>query len=252
MPGRSVKYNPMDGCTNSGFPVGCMCTLSTMSVEGSTRHAMPSGSTQGIPPGFQNRKWLSGSKVSASIFRSMPPKPAPRRLLLHTRGAAAVDENVGMMHGAGIAGTDLDGLHPTRACQLYGQHKIPVIVGAVRAQMIGSGCLDHQVGRAKLPSGNEFRHGRSIGGRTCLRALPYPFLDGPNLVVGEPPLVLEIAVARFRQPGRHVAPLGHGHNLRAALLYIVVSEQGERGGFARTMARRRTSGTRWARCAYRT
>ncbi len=72
-----VKYSPMEGCTSSGFPVGCMWTFSTRSVPGSARQAMPSGSTQGVPPGFQNRKWLSGSKVSDSMFRSMPGKPAP-------------------------------------------------------------------------------------------------------------------------------------------------------------------------------
>ncbi len=38
---------------------------------------MPSGSVYGTVPGFQKRKWLSGSKASDSILISIPANPAP-------------------------------------------------------------------------------------------------------------------------------------------------------------------------------
>ena len=49
----------------------------TKSVFLSRRRDIPSGSGLGTVPGFQNRKWLSGSNVSDSILSSMPAKPAP-------------------------------------------------------------------------------------------------------------------------------------------------------------------------------
>src|SRR5437763_1898752 len=48
----------------------------TRSVSLSRRTDMPSGSGIGTVPGFQKKKWLSGSNVSDSILSSMPGKPA--------------------------------------------------------------------------------------------------------------------------------------------------------------------------------
>ena len=92
-----------------------MWTFSTRSVAGSTRHAIPSGSTHGALPGFQNRKWLSGSKASDSMFRSMPAKPAPGCFLFEAGGAAAVNEHIGVMHRARVTRPDLDRSYPARA-----------------------------------------------------------------------------------------------------------------------------------------
>ena len=65
------------GWITSGLPEGCRCRFSTRSVDGSTRQAMSAGSATAAVPGFQNRKWLSGSKLGDSSSTSMPAKPGP-------------------------------------------------------------------------------------------------------------------------------------------------------------------------------
>src|SRR5438046_550167 len=57
------------GRTFSGFPEGRRWTFSTRSFPESRRHAMPRGSTRGAPPGFQNRKWVSGATGTARTRR---------------------------------------------------------------------------------------------------------------------------------------------------------------------------------------
>ena len=56
--------------------------------------------------------------------------------------------------------------------------------------------------------------------------------------VGEPPLVLELALARLRLPRRHDAPRRDVGDLRRVPPHIVVGEQAERADLAGPMARR--------------
>ena len=70
--GLSVKYSPMLDRTASGFPVGLKCICRTMSVPGSSGQA--SGSTVGVFPGVQPRKWPSGKRAE---WFSIPLKPGP-------------------------------------------------------------------------------------------------------------------------------------------------------------------------------
>ena len=43
----ALKNSPTLTCTGSGFPVGCMCSCTTMSLPDSRRHAASSGEGRG-------------------------------------------------------------------------------------------------------------------------------------------------------------------------------------------------------------
>ena len=58
--GVSLKKKPIDGCTASGFPLGCMWSCTTRSVPGSRRQARSPSTSGAIWPGVQPRKWPSG------------------------------------------------------------------------------------------------------------------------------------------------------------------------------------------------
>ncbi len=133
------------------------------------------------------------------------------------------------MHGAGIPRPDLDGLHPARAFELHWQDKIPIFIGAIRAQPVSGGRLQHQVRRTELPARGEFWQ------RSALR---YPLLDSPDLLIGETPGVVKITAARFRHPRRHVSALGDRCNLLSVLLYVFVVKEWEGAGLTRAVARR--------------
>ena len=152
------------GLTSSGLPVGCMWTFRTRSEPGSARQAMPSGSTHGVPPGFQNRKWLSGSKVSDSTLRSMPAKPAPGVFSCVRAERLRSNQYIRMMDGTCIAGAYLDSFDPARARNLQRQHEIPILIRSTGGQMIGGRRVDHQVRFAKLPARNERWKPGSIAG----------------------------------------------------------------------------------------
>jgi len=65
-----------------------------------------------------------------------------------------------------------------------------------------------------------------------------PLLDEGYVLVGEAPVVGEVAVAGFGKPGRHVAGLGDGLNEFAAAKDVLIGEQAERARAAGMVAGR--------------
>jgi len=200
------------------------------------------GFDPGSRAGFPKQKMavrIEGVRFDVEVHAG---ETGARSFLLHARGTAAVDEHVRVVHGADVAGADLDSLHPLgrawRGPTFQGQNEVPVLVRAAGGQMIRFGGLDHQIRLAKLPPGHELRKRWSVSRRTGGRALPHPLLDAPDLFVREPPLFLKISVACLGQPRRHVAPLDYRYDLLAALLHVRVSKQREGPRLARAMARR--------------
>src|ERR1035438_4398609 len=76
-----------------------------------------------------------------------------------------------------------------------------------------------------------------IDGATVVASNAAESLRKPgDLFRGQPPRAGEVAVAGNRQPGRHETKFGDAHDLGRMLARVFVGQQGERGGFARTVA----------------
>src|SRR6185369_9824966 len=72
----------------------------------------------------------------------------------------AVDQNIGVMHEALVAGSNLDGFEPAGAPDRRAKYKIPIIVRAARQQRIGFSSFHDGVRLAELPSFDKFELGR--------------------------------------------------------------------------------------------
>ena len=104
---RRLKKRPMRGWTCSTAPLGCMCSWTTRSVPGSSRHARSRGTSGAIWPG------RPAEKVTVGIHRPSGPSdrrsPAPDRARRASREPArAIESDVGVMHDARVARLKLD------------------------------------------------------------------------------------------------------------------------------------------------
>ena len=173
-------------------------------------------------------------------------EPRAGRDLLCARRACAIHVQIGVMHQALVAGTNLDGANPARGGNVRGENEVPVKVGLALRERRGHRVrplrFKNQIGRPKLPSFGEVGRRRVFAGclwrRSFWRPRGGPIGDQLNLFGGEAALVLELAIARLGKPRRHEAAARYVHDLCRVRFDVAIGEQRERARFAGTMAGR--------------
>ncbi len=130
--GREAKYSPISACTGSSFPVGCRCRFSTRSVSGIEPPAHILRLQAQKVPGFQKRKWESGSKVfgGASVITSMPGNRAGRPHHRGAQGTRSIQNHVRVMHHARIVEVQLHPAHILRLIQAARDDEIAKDIGS--------------------------------------------------------------------------------------------------------------------------
>src|ERR1700737_4049522 len=76
---------------------------------------------------------------------------------LMSRGLPAVDQDIGVMNQALVAGPDLDGLQPASAVDRSAKDKVPESIRAVRGQQERFLGFDDYIRVAELPAFDELR-----------------------------------------------------------------------------------------------
>ena len=89
--------------------------------------------------------------------------PRPARAFALARRTRAINQNVGVVHIALVAGTNLDRLHPTRLVNRHRKNKIPIRVGALRRKDERLRRRENHVGLAEPPAFYKLRLRRQIG-----------------------------------------------------------------------------------------
>ena len=179
---------------------------------------MASGSGCGGVPGFQKRKWLSGSKRSDTISRSIPESPTAGSAASRWRAhPAAIEQHVGVMHEsrrcpagsrsrARIASSGL-----ARAGRSCGTRSPP----SARARSRAAPSARDRASRAARRRGTMARPAPRRGRPSALPA----FTHAASVAIAssaQPPLADEVAMAFDGRPRRHVTPAGDLHNLPRA------------------------------------
>src|ERR1017187_9251723 len=147
-----------------------------------------------------------------------------------------IDDQVRVMNHAFVAGPQFHGAHVFGFSQIHRQYEVPKNVARFRFQREPLAQVQHEVRRPELPALGEVRRLGNPGGVTQRRALLQPTRKPGDLFRRQPPRAGEVAVAGNRQPGRHETKCGDAHDLGRMLARVFVGQQGERGGFARTVA----------------
>ena len=144
-------------------------------------------------------RWARGIRESDSAKAGPGVALIPQARLRRT-----VQAHRRVMHAL-IAWPELHGPHMARGRKGCGNHKRSPHIAPGLRQGIGFGNLQHQVRFAELPALRPPRKGRQIHRVAFRRATGNPFLDQANLFLAQTPFLLELAISRFRQPGRHDA-----------------------------------------------
>ena len=150
----------------------------------------------------------------------------------------AVQNHVGVVHHARRTRLDLHRSNPLRRCEGGGQHEV--------AEDIRAGCRhvrwrrdgEHQVRLPKLPLGGIDRRLGRIGSIPLRHARRDPLLDRCDVCLGQAARILEVAMARLRQPGWHVTRCRDLLHQRAPALRVAIGHKRERAGAALVMAGR--------------
>ena len=98
--------------------------------------------------------------------------------------------------------------------------------------------VDDDVRRAKVPGAGCYRSGGHGGRVALLDPSGDPPLNQRDLLVAQSPRAHELAVTRFRLPGRHVPAPGRGRDLLGVCAGVRIAQQTERCRSARPMAGR--------------
>src|SRR6266542_3975581 len=98
--------------------------------------------------------------------------------------------------------------------------------------------MHDEVGGAQSPFIAPSRWSMEIGGTTLRTPLLRPLHDAVDLIVGQASRSLQVAVSRFRLPGRHRSPGNGCADLAGARANVRVCEKGEGRRSAWSMARR--------------
>src|SRR5579863_4547256 len=123
-----------------------------------------------------------------------------------------------------IAGPNLDGADPVHGVRVRGENEVPIQIGSRSGKREGFRRFENQIRRAKLPTLSKARRTRSVGGNAFGRSRRGPGGECANLFIGKAKLVLKIAVAWLREPGRHETPRGYIGDLASTLLDVFVAE----------------------------
>src|ERR1700761_4116936 len=129
---------------------------------------------------------------------------------------------------------DFNGAHETPLRNLGSEDEIPKDSGTARRDADRPWRFHNQIGRPKLPPSREVWQSRLLRNVALRCARPHPVGDDPDLLLGQTPRVLKVAVARFGEPWRHIAALCSGHNLTLMPFDVRITQQRKRSGFTRS------------------
>ncbi len=161
---------------------------------------------------------------------------APVIRVLAAELGSAVDEDVGVVDDARVAGEDLNSADIAGARDIDRIDEVAEEVLAVGGNVEGLGRGEDEVGRPELPLGVVLGRGRRFGGDAFGHAGVDPALDAGEILIGEAAGIGEFAVAGLGQPGRHKAGLRDGEDLGGPAARVVVGKQAERARAAGMMA----------------
>ena len=139
-----------------------------------------------------------------------------------SRSSGPIQDDVGVMEDARIAGPDLDRLHPSRSGDRDGHDEIPKHLGPAGRHIIRPSRSKNQVGRSHLPLRSEFGRGGGIRRRTRRRSLLHPVLNQLHLRLAEPALFRYITALVRRT--REWPSLSLGASPRAAISLMMVAK----------------------------
>ena len=185
-----------------------------------------------------------------------PPEQLPfgiARVPLHAAGVArlgiarielprrsrAIDAEVRVMDDARVARTEFERAHVARTPTGIGITNVRNTSAPSAGTVYASGILTTRSGGPRRqPSAQAAAEEESATVSPCWSAVRDPPLQLLQFIVGEPALVLELALARVRFPRRHDPSRGDRRDLRRATSDIVVGQEREWSDFAGTMAGR--------------
>ena len=119
----------------------------------------------------------------------------------------------------------------------------------MRAAVYGLSAFRIRSGWPSCQPSTNLRLGRKVTRLPLQHSLIDPGANSRNLLLGKPPLVGKLHIARFRQPWRHKPRLRHRNNLLAVLLHVLISEQRKRTRLARPVARNTVMENDWSNVA---
>ncbi len=126
------------------------------------------------------------------------------------------------MKDCGIVRTKLDRPHITTLSERHRDDEVAIDVRTVGRDGVRLRHFDHEVRLAQLPAGRPIGKWRQIGRIALGRAGSHPLLNQSNLLIGQPPLALQIAEACIGKPGGHQSLLGDLRNLLGTFLDVMV------------------------------
>ena len=187
-------------------------------MPGSARHAIPSGSTTGLLPGFHERN--ARPARSSLLRKSRPCRKSPSRA---TSPAGAPHAN-----GPGSRWRDetpvdcpAGSRSPSPIAWLLigtGMMKFQNVSPASAGNRVRPRRMQYQVRRPHRPPAVALWHGRGLPRRSGRSSLLHPFREQLDLRIREPALFLEFPVSGFRQPRRHESRTRDLDDLRRPLL----------------------------------
>ena len=187
----------------------------------------------GLPTQKMARRWLSGwGRVNAAesgcgITRVSLP-----------RFTSAIEADKRVVHDFRVARPEFHRLHVSSRGQRNRNNEIAIHVLALGRQCVGLRHGHHHFGFAQLPVIVPFWQGWQLRRVAFNSAVGDPFLNRPDLPRAQQTCADEIAVARLRQPRRHVAARGDFGDLLHVLLRVPVIQQIKWRRLSRAMAGR--------------
>ena len=147
-----------------------------------------------------------------------------------------IEKEPGVVDDAPVAGPKLDGGNRSILLQTARDDEAAVDILAVGREGEGLGHFEDEIGLAQLPAIGELRSRRQVFGIAFFGTGVGPTGDGLDLLGGQPPLVLEVAVTVHGFPRRHAPGRGDVLEEVGALGRVLVAHQGEGANLAGPMA----------------
>ena len=222
--GSPPKKKPIDGCTSSGLPLGCMC---------SSHDEIRSGLQRPRQALWQQRRRLSGSpaeEVTVGVSGRVGDQAvvAGRRILLvePPRRRRAIDADVGVVHDA-VPGAELEAAHETPLADRQRDRR-----RCGRRRCLPSSAYTpaaERRDRVRRAASRRFLPASAAGPPGCPRgARLRPLLNRGDVGRREPILADEVAVPGLGLPRRHGARPRDGSDLRGAAPHFLVGQDAER------------------------
>ncbi len=134
--------------------------------------------------GFPKQEIAVGIERAAANYQVHAGKAFARRGLVKVRRSRAVDQQIGVMHHARLAGANLDGAHPAARGQVGSEDDVPIDIAPRSRQVDRGRRFQHQIGLAELPTVREGGCRRGLSDRPFGSAGANPGGNGRDLFRG--------------------------------------------------------------------